>query len=239
MDRAAVAGNVVSPFLSPTLVSSSGGITIDFFRKCSRSSCSSQRFWCFCRERFTESSASSTWSNISLEVSLKRTFIPLKDLSSLSIRLLRVIMSLCRSRIGAWLEEGEWWIKFWRSSVRRFRRSMRCDQGRIPVAITKRLVLNQDMISGPRIKCVAYRKRAAPRKGETAVNARQSTSTFRSSDIASLLYLSSESNGEVFGSWLRRWAFWYSSHGTISTKVKEYVYIDKCADDWPSMTWWR
>ena len=237
--RKMVPGNIIGLFSFPTLDFNSQGATADLFTRRNRSSCSSQRFWYFRREHFTESSTSSTWSSISLEVSLKRCFIPLQDLSSLFIRSLRTHMSLCKSRRGAWLEEGEWWMKSWRSPVRWFRRSMRCDQGRIPVAITKRLVLNQDMVPGSRINWVAYRKREAPRKGETAVNARQSTSTFRSSDIASLRYLSSGFNGGRPGSWLRCRTFWYNSHGTTYTKVKEYVHIGKYTDDWPSITWWR
>jgi hypothetical protein len=65
--------------------------------------------------------------------------------------------------------------------------STRCDHGLMPVASTKRPVLNHDTDCGPRTAAVAYRNKRAPRKGERKVRKRRESSKERSSDAACVL----------------------------------------------------
>ena len=62
--------------------------------------------------------------------------------------------------------------------------SMRCDHGLMPVASTKRPVLNHETDCGPKTAAVAYHNKRAPRKGERKVRKRRESSKERSSDVA-------------------------------------------------------
>ena len=65
--------------------------------------------------------------------------------------------------------------------------STRCDHGLMPVANTKRPVLNHETDCGPRTAAVAYRNNRAPKKGERKVRKRSASSKERSSDAAYIL----------------------------------------------------
>ena len=66
----------------------------------------------------------------------------------------------------------------------------------MPVANTKRPVLNHETDCGPRTAAVAYRNKRAPRKGERKVRKRRESSKERSSDVAYFLWVVSGESAE-------------------------------------------